>query len=232
MPHGVAAVGARIADIQARFASPNATATGSAFAEVLERATAGSGRAGESPAAGGGARVADLADSERTAGTAHGTDVRSDGVVGFAPAVPEEDEQARAGAWWATRLPEEGRPWASMIEGAARMVGIEPELLAAVVQAESGFRPDAVSTAGAIGLAQLMPQTAAGLGVDPHDPEENLLGGARYLRAQLDRFGAVDLALAAYNAGPGRVVDAGGVPRIPETVAYLDRVRVNYLNLR
>jgi hypothetical protein len=125
---------------------------------------------------------------------------------------------------WAARLPEAGRQWAGEIEAAATRHGVDPALFAALVWAESGFRPDAVSHAGARGLAQLMPATAAGLGVDPDDPVQNLDGGARFLRAQLDRFGREDLALAAYNAGPGRVVQAGGIPRIQETQAYVPRV--------
>ncbi len=128
---------------------------------------------------------------------------------------------------WAERLPAAGRAYADEIKAAAIRYGLDPTLLAGLVQAESGFRPDAVSHAGAIGLAQLMPGTADGLGVDPHDPVQNLDGGARYLREQLDRFGSVELALAAYNAGPGRVAQAGGIPRIAETQAYVPRVLHN-----
>lgn len=132
---------------------------------------------------------------------------------------------------WAARLPEAGRRWAGEIEAAAREAGVDPRLLAALTWAESGFRPDAGSHAGAQGLTQLMPGTAAGLGVDPLDPAQNLRGGARYLKAQLDRFGSVELALAAYNAGPGRVAQAGGIPRIAETQAYVPRVLGYYAQL-
>jgi len=87
---------------------------------------------------------------------------------------------------------------------------------------ESRWRANAVSPVGARGLAQLMPATARELGVDPADPFANLEGGARYLRAQLDRFGGdLEKALAAYNAGPGRVERAGGVPEIRETKTYV-----------
>jgi soluble lytic murein transglycosylase-like protein len=99
---------------------------------------------------------------------------------------------------------------------------ISPYLLEAVVWQESRWNPAARSRAGAIGLAQLMPGTARDLGVDPNDPLQNLSGGARYLRQQLNRFdGNVEKALAAYNAGPGRVMTAGGIPSIPETQAYV-----------
>lgn len=132
-----------------------------------------------------------------------------------------------AGAW-VDHLPEHGRQHAPAIEAAAREAGIDPALLASVVRHESNFDQGVVSRAGAIGLAQLMPGTAEWMDVDPHDPVQNLRGGAAYLREQLDRFGSVDLALAAYNAGPNRVAQAGGVPQIPETQAYVPRVIATY----
>jgi soluble lytic murein transglycosylase-like protein len=102
---------------------------------------------------------------------------------------------------------------------AADAAGVPRDLFFRLVKQESAFRPDVWggqrrSSAGAIGPAQLMPGTAAELGVDPYDINANLLGGARYLRQQLDTFGDPALALAAYNAGPGRVRQAGGVPNI------------------
>lgn len=104
----------------------------------------------------------------------------------------------------------------------ARRFDLSPSLLEAVVWQESRWRADAVSPAGARGLAQLMPGTARDLGVNPDDPFANLEGGARYLREQLDRFdGNLEKALAAYNAGPGRVIRAGGVPNIRETKQYV-----------
>lgn len=133
---------------------------------------------------------------------------------------------------WVSELPEEGRPWAGAIESAAREEGVDRRLLASVVWAESGFRPEARSPAGAIGLAQLMPGTAAALGVDALQPYENLRGGARYLASMIRRFGSVELGLAAYNAGPGRVESAGGIPDLPETRAYVSRVLSHYTRMR
>jgi soluble lytic murein transglycosylase-like protein len=99
---------------------------------------------------------------------------------------------------------------------------LSPSLLEALVWQESRWRENAVSHAGARGLAQLMPGTADYLGVNADDPFQNLEGGARYLREQLDRFdGDLEKALAAYNAGPGRVIRAGGIPNIRETRLYL-----------
>lgn len=131
----------------------------------------------------------------------------------------------------ADRLPAAARPWLGQIEQAANRHGLDPRLLVALVAQESGFRPDARSSAGALGLTQLMPATARELGVDPHDPEANLDGGARYLRRQLDRFGSVPLALAAYNAGPGRVAAAGGIPDITQTQRYVASVTALYARL-
>ncbi len=119
----------------------------------------------------------------------------------------------------------------ALIVAAARQERIPPALLAAVTRVESGFQPRAVSRAGAKGLTQLMDETARALGVtDSFDPWQNLVGGARYLRLLLDRYGGnVTLALAAYNAGPGAVDAAGGrVPPFPETQIYVRRVMAAY----
>lgn len=112
--------------------------------------------------------------------------------------------------------------YAAKVQELARRFDLSPALIEALVWQESRWRANAVSPVGARGLAQLMPATARELGVDPADPFANLEGGARYLRAQLDRFGGnLEKALAAYNAGPGRVERAGGVPEIRETKTYV-----------
>jgi hypothetical protein len=99
------------------------------------------------------------------------------------------------------------------------------ELVLRIIEAESGGDPRAVSPKGAQGLMQLMPETARALGVqDPFDPVQNIEGGVRYLSHLLQRFGDLRLALAAYNAGPGRVQQYGGVPPFPETQRYIERI--------
>lgn len=112
--------------------------------------------------------------------------------------------------------------YAAKIAELAARFDLSPSLLEALVWQESRWRENAVSPVGARGLAQLMPGTARYLGVDSNDPFQNLEGGARYLREQLDRFdGDLEKALAAYNAGPGRVERARGVPNIRETQNYV-----------
>jgi hypothetical protein len=107
---------------------------------------------------------------------------------------------------------------------AAHNAGIDPSLVLAVIQNESGWKPDAVSGAGAGGLMQLMPGTASDMGITPQDrfdPAKAIPAGVGYLKQQLERFGTPQLALAAYNAGPGAVQKAGGIPDIPETRNYV-----------
>jgi len=121
--------------------------------------------------------------------------------------------------------------FAAALTQAAAAANVSPTLLSALVWQESRWNPQAVSPKGAMGLAQLMPATARDLGVNPADPVQNLHGGARYLRYLLDTFdGDVEKALAAYNAGPARVRNAGGVPPIAETRAYVASIvrRISY----
>lgn len=111
------------------------------------------------------------------------------------------------------------------IASAAEKYGIPPSFLRSVVKAESNFDPHAVSRAGAKGLMQLMPETARELGVeDPFDIEQNIDGGARYLKSMLDRFKSMPLALAAYNAGPGNVEKYGQIPPFKETKSYVHKI--------
>lgn len=112
----------------------------------------------------------------------------------------------------------------AMATRAARANGIPVDVFLRLVGVESGWKPGIVSSAGAIGLTQLMPGTARGLGVDPWNPQQNLEGGARYLKAMLDKFGNMSLALAAYNAGPGAVEQHGGVPPFPQTQHYVSMI--------
>lgn len=160
-----------------------------------------------------------------------GTAPRSRGPAGASTVAGSFSYPASPDAAWTERLPPAGRAIAGAIDAAARAEGVDPRLLASLVWAESAFHQGSVSHAGATGLTQLMPATAAGLGVDASDPLENLRGGARYLKIQLDRFGSADLALAAYNAGPGRVRRAGGIPNIPQTQGYVRSVLGHYRDL-
>lgn len=113
-------------------------------------------------------------------------------------------------------------------EQAAKAEGIDVHLLRAVAWTESRGRQNVVSPKGALGVMQLMPGTAAELGIDPLDPQANLHGGARYLARQLSRFQSVPLALAAYNAGPGAVLRWGGIPPYAETQAYVAQILARY----
>jgi soluble lytic murein transglycosylase-like protein len=119
--------------------------------------------------------------------------------------------------------------YAPLIEQAAARNGVDPAVLYGLIEQESGFDPNATSSAGALGLTQLMPGTAASLGVtEPLNPEQSIEGGARYLGQMLRQFaGNTSDALAAYNAGPGAVQQYGGVPPYPETQQYVSKVLAN-----
>lgn len=153
--------------------------------------------------------------------------------------------EARGGAKYALAQPKEEAPAASKDEivvakrklhgrhigvylshakRIARRNGVPENLFLQLIQQESGWNKNARSTAGAIGLAQLMPGTAKYLRVNPHDPVQNLDGGARYLREQFEKFGDWRLALAAYNAGPGAVKKYNGIPPFRETRNYVARI--------
>ncbi|MFU8857010.1 MAG: lytic transglycosylase domain-containing protein [Deferrisomatales bacterium] len=117
-------------------------------------------------------------------------------------------------------------PWRDVAEREAGRHGLDPRLVRAVIYVESGENPRAVSPKGAQGLMQLMPGTADELGVgNPFRPRENIQGGVSYLASMLQRFGGdLELALAAYNAGPGAVQRHGGIPPYPETQRYVKKV--------
>lgn len=124
-------------------------------------------------------------------------------------------------------------PFAQLIDEAARASDLDPELLHALVETESTYNADARSPRGARGLTQVLPSTAKSLGIeDVHDPKENLRAGARYLKQQLDRFGTLDLALSAYNAGPTAVRKYRAIPPYKETRKYVPKVIKRYKELK
>jgi cell wall-associated NlpC family hydrolase len=116
-------------------------------------------------------------------------------------------------------------PYANLFTSAGNRYGVDPSLLAAVANQESSFNPAAVSSSGAQGLMQFTPATAQGLGVNPFDPTSSVNGAAKYLSQLTKQFGSTDLALAAYNAGPGAVSKYGGIPPYPETQNYVRAVK-------
>jgi soluble lytic murein transglycosylase-like protein len=125
--------------------------------------------------------------------------------------------------------------FSSFINSAARHYNLAPELIQAIIKVESSFNPFAISEKGAMGLMQLMPETAKEMNVGaPFEPEENIMGGSRYLRKLHDLFdGDLRLVLAAYNAGPNRILENGRrIPKIPETEDYVEKVLREYGRIR
>ena len=185
----------RIADIQARFGIPQQL-PGADFGTTLQK------------------EMQRAKESEKAAAAKNVT-----------AAEPSQDQQMLS----AQMMPVDGtvssRSFAQMVAEAAQKYDVDPKLLSAVAEAESGGDQSAVSPVGAVGVMQLMPDTAASLGVDPYDEKQNIEGGAKYLRQMLDSFGGdVRKAVAAYNAGPQAVHDYGGVPPYRETQSYVNRV--------
>ena len=183
------------------------------------------------------------------AGDAGGISVRDEGAEGLvlsnldALPVPAPAAVAAAPAAAPARLPARRMSestarrkelFAPLVRAAAQAHGLPEALLHAVIEVESGFDAGAVSPKGALGLMQLMPETARELRVrDARDPAANIDGGARYLKELLARFGNdLSLALAAYNAGPGAVQRSGGIPRNAETQNYVPRVMARYQSLQ
>ena len=168
--------------------------------------------------------------------------VDEDGIVTYSNVAPPEnsdfdvlrfpcyasDPKCRSVAW--EKVPLNTRSYANAIRFAAKTNAVDESLIRAIIHAESAYQADAVSPKGAQGLMQLMPATQAELDVsDPFDPEQNIQGGAVYLAQLLDQFkGDVDLAAAAYNAGPSAVNQYRGVPPYDETREYVRRIRILY----
>ena len=173
------------------------------------------------------ARVSEIqAQIAALRGQTPGTGGATPPSTSFASALQSATAPAGAPTATAASAGGDSTPYDSLINDAAQRNGVDPALLKGLIRQESNFNPAARSGAGAAGLTQLMPATAASLGVtDPTNPAQAIEGGAKYLRAQLDRFGGDPAkALAAYNAGPGAVQRFGGVPPYAETQQYVQKV--------
>jgi len=204
---GVRAVQARIAQLQQQFGLPGPV-PGMDFQKKLDKEMQRGGAAG---AAAAGAAGKSAAQTPKEAV------VHSAGSNGAANPFASYSVNSS--------LPVADQNLSSLIDAAARKYNVDPKLVSAVAEVESGGDQDAASSAGAVGVMQLMPDTAAALGVNPYDKKSNIEGGAKYLRQMLDAFdGDVRRAVAAYNAGPQAVKDYGGVPPYQETQNYVNKV--------
>lgn len=170
---------------------------------------------------------ADIYRYEDEEGVVHFTDAPTDKKFKVFLRDLRKDRQLRTRFRFAANA--DPQVYEQLIVSTANKYGVSPALVKAVIQAESGYNPNAVSRAGASGLMQLMPGTAKQLKVaDSFDPRQNVDGGVRYLKFLLDTFkGDVSLALAAYNAGLGKVARYGGIPPYEETRTYVNRVLNN-----
>lgn len=187
---------------------------------------------------------ADIYQCEMPDGTLHYTQSRPPKAKSCKRIVREKRRSRRSSAGpsssrrrsrgGATRDPQRYSKYDAHIRQAARLYQLPESFIRAVMKVESDFTPDVVSHAGAMGLMQLMPHTAARLGVrNPFDPRENILGGARYLRMLANQFnGDLVLTIAAYNAGEGAVLRHSGVPPYRETRRYVKRVLSHYYSFR
>lgn len=156
----------------------------------------------------------------------------SQGVMHFTD-LPDSDRYSPYCSW-PDESPEDGdrEDILQFVQNTSREHGVDPHLVQAVIEVESNFTPTARSKAGAEGLMQLMPKTQEDMGVQrPFDIEDNIQGGVRYLSQLLDRFPSLELALAAYNAGPRQVQAYSGIPPFPETKHYVQKVLSLYQDL-
>lgn len=219
---GVQHVQARIGEIQKRFGLGNAVAGQGAFQSVLNSSLKKiSPTATESPA-----KSTEVTNSQTV--DPHKIIRRPQGKrtpMAQAQVLPHDTLEAK-GSQGAGKTDGLAEPLTSQyVEEAAQKYQVDPKLISAVMQAESNGNQAVISNAGAVGVMQLMPATAASLGVNPYDEKENVEGGAKYLRELLDTFGGdVKKAVAAYNAGPAAVQRYNGVPPYPETTNYVNKV--------
>ena len=212
---GVRHIQARIADIQERFGIPGGV-PGLDFDNVLNKAM----HKGEKPGRAAQKEEAAAAAAVEAAGAGTGAEKQQETraprevkLTGYAP-------HTKGGGILLSDA-----SLSQMVKAASEKYQVDPKLVSAVAEVESGGNQGAESPAGAIGVMQLMPDTAASLGVNPYDKQQNIEGGARYLRQMLDSFGGdVKKAVAAYNAGPNAVKKYDGVPPYPETQNYVDKV--------
>ena len=196
---GVRHVQARIAQLQEQFGMPG-NIPGTGFSQKLEK------------------------EMQKSLGVAASDKASVTAGENKKQPLPEVQELKNSGKVLAD-MPLADQNLSTLIEAAARKYKVDPKLVAAVAEVESNGNQEAVSSAGAIGVMQLMPDTAASLGVDPYNKQQNIEGGAKYLRQMLDTFGGdTKKAVAAYNAGPGAVKDYGGVPPYKETQNYVNKV--------
>ena len=201
---GVRSIQNRIAQLQQQFGIPGSV-PGMDFSRTLDKAVQSGAKTQTDPVQG-------------TGSTGNAQNVQKAGSSAtLSPAFPEYSLNRS--------LPLADQSLTAMVDEAARKYHVDPKLVSAIAEVESGGSQDVTSPAGAIGVMQLMPDTAADLGVNPYDKKGNIEGGAKYLRKMLDAFdGDVRRAVAAYNAGPQAVRDYGGVPPYQETQNYVNKV--------